>query len=53
MLKLSARIALGVSIVAGAAADTDSVIILHTNDLHDHLRPGYDGVGGMAENARL
>lgn len=24
-----------------------SLLILHTNDLHDHLRPDYDGVGGL------
>jgi len=27
--------------------DTDTLLILHTNDIHDHLRPGYEGVGGM------
>ena len=27
---------------------TDTLLILHTNDLHDHIRSGYDGVGGMA-----
>lgn len=25
-----------------------SLLIVHTNDLHDRLRPGYDGVGGLA-----
>jgi len=24
-----------------------SLLILHTNDIHDHLRPDYDGVGGI------
>lgn len=38
----------------GAAAAQDSpgsrqetLLILHTNDLHDHVRPDYDGVGGL------
>ncbi len=26
---------------------TDTVLILHTNDIHDHLRPDYDGAGGL------
>lgn len=30
-----------------AAADTGTVLILHTNDIHDHLRPDYDGSGGL------
>ena len=33
--------------MAGAAAELRTLLILHTNDLHDHLRPGYDGLGGM------
>lgn len=28
-------------------ASTGRVLILHTNDIHDHLRPGYIGIGGM------
>lgn len=28
-------------------ADIARVVLLHTNDIHDHVRPGYDGVGGM------
>lgn len=28
-------------------ADTDTVLILHTNDMHDHIRPGYESIGGM------
>jgi len=28
-------------------AETGKVLILHTNDLHDHIRPGYEGVGGV------
>lgn len=31
-----------------APAETDTVVILHTNDLHDHVRPGYEGAGGLA-----
>lgn len=28
--------------------DTEkTLLILHTNDMHDHLRPDYDGVGGI------
>lgn len=27
---------------------TDTVLLLHTNDLHDHLHPGLDGRGGLA-----
>jgi len=30
-----------------AQAATDTVLILHTNDLHDHIRPGAEGVGGV------
>lgn len=29
-------------------ARTDSVVILHTNDIHAHLRADYDGSGGLA-----
>lgn len=28
-------------------ASTQRVLILHTNDIHDHLRPGYIGIGGV------
>jgi 2',3'-cyclic-nucleotide 2'-phosphodiesterase (5'-nucleotidase family) len=40
---------LAVSIVMAACAfsQTGTVLILHTNDLHDHLRPDPDGIGGM------
>jgi 2',3'-cyclic-nucleotide 2'-phosphodiesterase (5'-nucleotidase family) len=36
-------------IVTGALAEaaTARVVILHTNDLHDHVRPGSGGVGGL------
>jgi sulfur-oxidizing protein SoxB len=30
-----------------AAADPVRLLVLHTNDMHDHLRPGADGVGGL------
>jgi 2',3'-cyclic-nucleotide 2'-phosphodiesterase (5'-nucleotidase family) len=30
-----------------ASARTATVLILHTNDIHDHLRPDYDGSGGL------
>jgi 2',3'-cyclic-nucleotide 2'-phosphodiesterase (5'-nucleotidase family) len=30
-----------------ARADTAHLLILHTNDLHDHVRPGYNGHGGL------
>ncbi len=29
------------------AAETRTLLILHTNDLHDHIRPGYAGAGGL------
>lgn len=34
-------------VCATSFATTGTVLILHTNDLHDHVRPGYDGEGGM------
>lgn len=35
-------------LLSGAAwSATDTVLIVHTNDLHDHIRPGYDRVGGL------
>ena len=30
-----------------ASAETRSLLILHTNDIHDHVRPGSDGAGGL------
>lgn len=41
-----AILAVLLSFVAGAA--TDTVLILHTNDLHDHIRAGYNGAGGLS-----
>ncbi len=34
--------------VSCAHRSTDTVLILHTNDIHGHIREGADGVGGMA-----
>jgi len=31
--------------------DTDTILILHTNDMHSHFVPGDDDVGGMARIA--
>ncbi len=30
-----------------ASAETRSLLILHTNDIHDHVRPGPEGMGGL------
>lgn len=30
-----------------AFAETDTLTILHTNDIHDHVLPGYEGGGGI------
>lgn len=30
-----------------ATASTERILILHTNDIHDHIRPGYIGIGGL------
>lgn len=30
-----------------AGADTDTLLLIYTNDMHDHARPGYDGRGGL------
>ena len=42
---------IGILVAAGGAlpafAATASLLILHTNDLHDHLRPGANGQGGL------
>ncbi len=47
MLRLTIALALLWTPMTGAAAELRTLLILHTNDLHDHLRPGYDGLGGM------
>jgi 2',3'-cyclic-nucleotide 2'-phosphodiesterase (5'-nucleotidase family) len=44
------RLTLGSVLFAGllaVEAATGRLLILHTNDLHDHVRPGYGGVGGL------
>jgi 5'-nucleotidase / UDP-sugar diphosphatase len=32
---------------SGSDGDIRSLLILHTNDMHDHLRADYDGLGGL------
>ena len=32
---------------ASAFAATETVVVLYTNDMHDHLLPDYDGQGGL------
>lgn len=34
-------------VVLPAQASTGRLLILHTNDIHDHVRPGYIGIGGL------
>ncbi len=48
MKALRLWMALLLSLSCIAAAETDTVLILNTNDMHDHIRPGYDGIGGVA-----
>lgn len=36
-----------VGLCSALPAETARLLLLHTNDLHDHVRPGYDGVGGL------
>jgi 2',3'-cyclic-nucleotide 2'-phosphodiesterase (5'-nucleotidase family) len=40
-------VGLVVALPPGASAKTARLLILHTNDLHDHVRPGYEGGGGL------
>jgi 5'-nucleotidase / UDP-sugar diphosphatase len=49
MLSRILRIALIATAITGlwASAETDTVCILHTNDIHDHVRAGYGGLGGL------
>jgi 2',3'-cyclic-nucleotide 2'-phosphodiesterase (5'-nucleotidase family) len=35
-------------VTAPCQAESASLLILHTNDIHDHVRAGYNGVGGIA-----
>jgi len=40
---------LGLLVISFAVvAESAPLLILHTNDLHDHMRPDYDGAGGLA-----
>lgn len=36
-----------VACAPSAWAVTDTVLLLHTNDIHDHVRSDYDGAGGL------
>ncbi len=45
--KLVCLLALSVAPAFLCAAETRTLLILHTNDFHDHIRPGYNGVGGL------
>ncbi|MCB1121492.1 MAG: metallophosphoesterase, partial [Verrucomicrobiae bacterium] len=38
---------LSLCFASSIAGKTDTILILHTNDIHDHVRPDYDGVGGL------
>ncbi len=40
-------VALTLLLAQAAAAETRSLLILHTNDIHGHVRPGSDGSGGL------
>jgi 2',3'-cyclic-nucleotide 2'-phosphodiesterase (5'-nucleotidase family) len=42
-----APLTLTLLIALAAAAETRPLLILHTNDLHDHVRPGQAGRGGL------
>jgi len=44
-----AAAAIGALVATAAAgyAEERTMLILHTNDLHDHVRPGYTGQGGL------
>jgi 2',3'-cyclic-nucleotide 2'-phosphodiesterase (5'-nucleotidase family) len=48
-MTLKQRIVLIVVVLAAGygMAETDTILILHTNDFHDHLRPDYTGIGGL------
>ncbi len=35
------------TLVNGLAAAEAPLLLLHTNDVHDHVRPGYEGIGGL------
>lgn len=39
---------LGLALIQSVPGRTDTVVILHTNDIHAHLRADYDGSGGLS-----
>jgi 2',3'-cyclic-nucleotide 2'-phosphodiesterase (5'-nucleotidase family) len=47
MNRLLFTVALAIAATGSALASTAHLLILHTNDLHDHVRPGYGGHGGL------
>lgn len=48
MTKALSLLFLGLALAPLVAGRTDTVVILHTNDIHAHLRADYDGVGGLS-----
>ncbi len=44
-------VTLSLLLALAASAETRSLLILHTNDIHDHVRPGSDGTGGLSHVA--
>lgn len=46
-IRAFATLFLGLVLHTWAAAATASLLILHTNDIHDHVRPGDCGIGGL------
>jgi 2',3'-cyclic-nucleotide 2'-phosphodiesterase (5'-nucleotidase family) len=47
LLSCLALCLLAASGVPAAPGATVHLLVLHTNDLHDHVRPGYNGLGGL------
>ncbi|MEZ5275059.1 MAG: metallophosphoesterase [Opitutaceae bacterium] len=47
MPRVSTALVLTLLLISSAPARTDTLVILHTNDLHAHLRDDYDGSGGL------
>lgn len=45
--RAAAVLLLGLFLLPWVAAETASLLILHTNDLHDHVRAGDGGLGGL------
>ncbi|HEY5553189.1 MAG TPA: metallophosphoesterase, partial [Opitutaceae bacterium] len=46
-LRAAAVFLLGLFLLPWIAAETASLLILHTNDIHDHVRAGDGGLGGL------